>query len=150
MAAYFKASAYGQLNRSSIDSYYNLYVNKPDLKVAYEASATSEHARHAPSKESYTLSIPMQVGAVMRRRWQILKGDWATQAVQVGFVFRRICFLGIFVMNEYRSQIFQAIFTGTVFLQLANDTTAYFSRGSLLFLYGHLMNPNCKRTEYCL
>lgn len=94
MAAYFRTSAYGQLNQSLIDSYYNHYVNKPDLKVAYDASATSEHARHAPSKQSYTLSIPMQVGAVMRRRWHILKGDWATQAVQVGYVFYRIMFPG--------------------------------------------------------
>ncbi|KAF8557467.1 pleiotropic drug resistance ABC transporter [Imleria badia] len=115
MASYFRTSAHGQLNRSSIDSYYNLYVNKPDLKTAYDASATSEHARHAPSSQSYTLSIPMQVHAVMRRRWQILKGDWATQAVQVG------------------SQIFQAIFTGTVFLHLAINTSEYYSRGSLLY-----------------
>jgi ATP-binding cassette subfamily G (WHITE) protein 2 (SNQ2) len=73
-----------------MDSYYNLYVNKPDLKRAYDASATGEHARHAPSTQSYTLSIPMQVHMVIRRRWRILKGDWATQAVQVGCVFHRI------------------------------------------------------------
>ena len=89
MAAYFRTSAYGQLNRSSIDSYYNLYVNKADLKRAYDASATGERARHAPNNQSYTLSIPMQVRAVMRRRWQILKGDWTTQAVQLGSVFHR-------------------------------------------------------------
>ena len=90
MAAYFRASAYGQLNRSSMDSYYNLYVNKPDLKRAYDASATGEHARHAPSTQSYTLSIPMQVRTVIHRRWKIVKGDWATQVVQMGSVFRRI------------------------------------------------------------
>jgi ATP-binding cassette subfamily G (WHITE) protein 2 (SNQ2) len=90
MAAYFRTSAYSQLNRSSMDSYYSLYVNKADLKQAYDASATGEHARHAPSTQSYTLSIPMQVDAVMRRRWQILKGDWVTQVVQVGCVFHRI------------------------------------------------------------
>ena len=98
MTAYFRTSAYGQLNRSSIDSYYNLYVNKPDLKRAYDASATGEHARHAPNTQSYTLSIPMQVRTVIRRRWRILKGDWVTQAVQMGFVFHRIhsvCLLDI-------------------------------------------------------
>lgn len=86
MASYFKASTYGQLNRSSINSYHNLYVNKPDLKIAYETNATSEHERHAPHSQSYTLSIPLQVQAVMHRRWQILKGDRVTQAVQIGFV----------------------------------------------------------------
>ena len=73
-----------------MDSYYNLYVNKPDLKRAYDASATGEHARHAPNTQSYTLSIPMQVRTVIRRRWKIVKGDWVTQAVQVGSVFHRI------------------------------------------------------------
>ena len=89
-AAHFRASAYGQLNRSSMDSYTNNYVNKPELKSAYDASATREHAQHALNTQSYTLSIPMQVRAVMGRRWQILKGDWATQAVQWGSVFHRI------------------------------------------------------------
>lgn len=73
-----------------MNSYYNLHVNRPDLKSAYDASATSEHAQHAPGSQSYALSIPMQVRVVMRRRWKILKGDWATQAVQVGCVFHRI------------------------------------------------------------
>ena len=86
MASYFKASSRGQLNRASIDSYHKLYVSQPELKIAYETGATSEHARHASSSQSYALSIPMQVQAVMRRRWQILKGDQVAQAVQVGFV----------------------------------------------------------------
>ena len=54
--------------------------------MAYDASATGEHVRHIPSVQSYTLSIPMQIRVVMHR----LKGDWATQAVQVGSVFHRI------------------------------------------------------------
>lgn len=90
MASYFKSSTYGQLNRSSIDSYHKLYVNKPDLKAVYDRSATSEHARHALNSQPYILSIPMQVRAVMRRRLEILKGDWVTQAVQAGFVIHHI------------------------------------------------------------
>ncbi|KAF8557465.1 pleiotropic drug resistance ABC transporter [Imleria badia] len=133
MTSYFRTSAHCELNRTLIDSYHNLYVNKPDLKMAYDASATSKHSRHAASSQSYALSIPMQVHAVMRRRWQILKGDWATQAVQVGSVFHRPMFLSDrFDTSNYRSQIFQAIFTGTVFLQLASNTSAYYSRDGLL------------------
>ncbi|KAI9569369.1 ABC-2 type transporter-domain-containing protein [Boletus coccyginus] len=115
MAGYFRTSAYGQLNHSSTDSYYALYVDKPELKRTYDASASSERARHAPNGQSYILSVPMQVRAVMRRRWRILKGSWATQAVQVG------------------SQSLQAVFAGTVFFQLANNTSAYFSRASLIY-----------------
>ncbi|KAG9313753.1 P-loop containing nucleoside triphosphate hydrolase protein [Chiua virens] len=115
MAAYFRESNFGQLNRWSIYSYYHLYVNKPDLKNAYEMSVTSERAQHAQKSQSYSLSIPMQVRAVMRRRGQVLKGERATQVVQA-------C-----------GQIFQAIIVGTVFLQIANNTSTYFSRGSVLF-----------------
>ncbi|KAG9313752.1 P-loop containing nucleoside triphosphate hydrolase protein [Chiua virens] len=115
MAAYFWESKFGNLNRSSIDSYHNIYVNKPDLRVAYEASVASEHAQHASNGQSYTLSVPMQVRAVMRRRWQILKGDWATQAVQLGAL------------------MVQAVLIGTVFLRITEDTGAYFSRGSVMF-----------------
>ena len=60
--------------------------------MAYDASATREHAQNAPNMQSYTLSIPAQVRAVMGRRWRILKGDWSTQAVQVGSVFHHIDF----------------------------------------------------------
>lgn len=95
MAAFFKASRLGQLNRSSADSYRDLYVNKPELKKAYRLSAVGEHARHAPKSHAYTISVPMQVRAVMRRRWQILKGDWATQAVQLGWV-------NVFPQGHYR------------------------------------------------
>ena len=86
MVAYFSESTYGQLNRTSTDSYYNLYVNKPELKNAYDTSAASEHAQHAPSDQPYTLSIPMQIRAVMRRRWRIVKGDRTTQFIQLGWV----------------------------------------------------------------
>ncbi|KAF9228275.1 pleiotropic drug resistance ABC transporter [Gyrodon lividus] len=115
MAAYFKKSHLGQLNSSSMDSYLGRYVNKAKLKNTYDASAVSEHSRHAPKNHAYTISVPMQLRAVVRRRWQILKGDWLTQAVQVG------------------AQIFQAIIMGTVFLQVPDTTSAYFSRGGVLF-----------------
>ncbi|KAH7929251.1 hypothetical protein BV22DRAFT_1192162 [Leucogyrophana mollusca] len=115
MAAYFKSSRLGSINRQSIDDYRALYVNKPDRKVAYKLSAAGEHARHAPAGSAYTISVPMQVRAVMRRRVQIIKGDMTAQAVQLG------------------AQIFQAIIMGTVFLKLPDATSAYFSRGGILF-----------------
>ena len=43
--------------------------------------------------------------------------------------------------------MFQAIFIGTVFLQLATNTSAYFSRGSLLFLYGYSVKLRWKCIE---
>ncbi|KAF8556427.1 hypothetical protein OG21DRAFT_1521099 [Imleria badia] len=99
---------YGQRNRTSIDSYYNLYVDKPDLKVAYDASAMSEHAGHA------------------RRR----RGDAPPMANTEGRLGDAGCASGIF----------QGIFIGSVFLQLARNTSAYYSRDALFFLYGYLVN----------
>ncbi|KAF9242313.1 ABC-2 type transporter-domain-containing protein [Melanogaster broomeanus] len=115
MAAYFKVSRLGQLNRSSVDSYLSLYGNKPELKNAYDLSAVSEHARHAPKSHPYTISVPMQVRAVMRRKWQILMGEWVTHATRIGV------------------QLFQAVIIGSVFLRLPVSTSAYFSRGGVLF-----------------
>ncbi|KAF9242291.1 ABC-2 type transporter-domain-containing protein [Melanogaster broomeanus] len=115
MAAYFKTSRLGQLNRLSRDSYLSLYANKPELKNAYDLSAVSEHARHAPKSRPYTISVPMQVCAVMRRKWQIVKGDWVTYAIQIW------------------AQVFQGIIMGSVFFRLPDDTSAYYSRSSALF-----------------
>ncbi|KAG1743692.1 ABC-2 type transporter-domain-containing protein [Suillus paluster] len=115
MAAHFKASRLGHLNRQAIDEYRALHVGKPDRKDAYRLSAIKEHSRHAPKSSSYTISIPMQVKAVMVRRVQIIKGDLASQVVQLG------------------AQFFQGIIMGTVFLKLPDATSGFFSRGGVLF-----------------
>ncbi|KAI6145202.1 ABC-2 type transporter-domain-containing protein [Pisolithus tinctorius] len=115
MAAYFKSSEFGERNRSDMESYYATYVNKPELREAYAVNARAEHARHAPDDKPYVISIPMQVRAVMRRRWQILKGDWLTQVVNLG------------------GQIFQGLIMGTVYLRVSDSTSAFFSRGGVMF-----------------
>ncbi|KAG2033358.1 pleiotropic drug resistance ABC transporter [Suillus americanus] len=115
MAAHFRASQLGHLNRQAIDEYRELHVGKPDRKAAYRLSAVMEHSHHAPKSNSYTISIPMQVRAVMVRRMQIIKGDLSVQVVQ-------LC-----------AQIFQAIIMGAIFLQLPDATSGFFSRGSILF-----------------
>ncbi|KAG1888173.1 ABC-2 type transporter-domain-containing protein [Suillus subluteus] len=115
MAAHFRASQLGHLNRQAIDEYRALHVGKPDRKAAYRLSAVMEHSDHAPKNNSYTISIPMQVRAVMVRRMQIIKGDLSAQVVQ-------LC-----------AQIFQAIIMGAVFLQLPDATSGFFSRGGVLF-----------------
>lgn len=115
MAAHFRASQLGHLNRQAIDEYRALHVDQPDRKAAYRLSAVMEHSHHAPKNNSYIISIPMQVRAVMVRRMQIIKGDLSAQVVQ-------LC-----------AQIFQAIIMGAVFLQLPDATSGFFSRGGVLF-----------------
>ncbi|KAG1855629.1 ABC-2 type transporter-domain-containing protein [Suillus subalutaceus] len=115
MASHFRVSQLGRLNRQAIDEYRALHVGKPDRKAAYRLSAVTEHSHHAPKNNSYTISIPMQVRAVMVRRMQIIKGDLSAQVVQM-------CV-----------QIFQAIIMGAIFFQLPDATSGFFSRGSVLF-----------------
>jgi ATP-binding cassette subfamily G (WHITE) protein 2 (SNQ2) len=115
MATHFRSSHLGHLNRQAIDEYRALHVGKPDRKAAYRLSAVMEHSHHAPKNNSYTISIPMQVRAVIVRRMQIIKGDLSAQVIQ-------LC-----------AQIFQAIIMGAVFLQLPDETSGFFSRGGVLF-----------------
>ncbi|OAX36454.1 pleiotropic drug resistance ABC transporter [Rhizopogon vinicolor AM-OR11-026] len=115
MAAHFHASQLGNLNRQAIEEYRSLHVGNPDRKASYRQSALMEHSRHAPKSNSYTISIPMQIRAVMVRRVQIIRGDITAQVVQL------------------LAQIFQGIIMGTVFLKLPDATSGYFSRGGILF-----------------
>ncbi|KAG2073835.1 hypothetical protein BDR04DRAFT_1093970 [Suillus decipiens] len=115
MAAAFLASSLGQANRDSIENYRLHNVGKPERVDAYMQSVVMEHAATAPKSNSYTISIPMQMRAVMVRRLHIIKGSWSTVAVNLAV------------------QIFQAIIMGTVFLKLPDATSGFFSRGGVLF-----------------
>lgn len=97
LAAHFKASQLGYLNRQAIDDYRALHVGKPDRQAAYRLSAVMEHAHHAPKNNSYTISVPMQVRAVMVRRMQIIKGDLSAQVVQLWCVLIRYSSYGILI-----------------------------------------------------
>ena len=84
---------------------------------SYIESAHAERGKHARPESPYNITILSQIREVMVRRVQILQGDWLTQVITVF------------------SYIFQAIIMGTLFLDFPNATSAYFSRGGVLFLY---------------
>jgi ATP-binding cassette subfamily G (WHITE) protein 2 (SNQ2) len=79
---YYQKSAIKQQNRDGMAAYRKEFVGQPDRVSAYRQSAWAEHAKHTRTTSSYTISIPMQVRAVMARRVQILKGSWGTQVIQ--------------------------------------------------------------------
>ena len=89
---------------------------KESKRRAYIESAHFEHGKHARPESPYTISIVNQIREVMIRRVQILKGGWGTQAIATV------------------SFIFQAIIFGTLFLDVPDATSSYFSRGGVLFL----------------
>lgn len=84
---------------------------------AYIESAHAEHEKHARPESPYTITVASQIREVMIRRVQILQGDWMAQVITIF------------------SYVFQAIIMGTLFLDVPNATSAYFSRGGVLFLY---------------
>ncbi|CAE6441888.1 unnamed protein product [Rhizoctonia solani] len=122
--AYWNKSPEGQVNQADAMR----YLQAPDDDVApkmqlYKESARAERAKTAHPKSSYTVSLAMQVRGIMLRRLQILRGDMAAQIV-MNVVF-----------------MLQAVIMGSVFLKMPAATSAYFSRGGVLFfsvLFGAL------------
>jgi ATP-binding cassette subfamily G (WHITE) protein 2 (SNQ2) len=74
-----------------------------------------DKAKHTRTSSIYTISITMQVRQAIRRRYQIAVGDPSTLIVTAAV------------------SIFQALIIGSVFVQLPANTSAYFSRGGVLF-----------------
>ncbi|KAG1745100.1 ABC-2 type transporter-domain-containing protein [Suillus paluster] len=111
-ASRFMASDLGGQNQKAMEQYHEHYVGNDERKQAYMSSVTSERASRSTV---YMTSIPQQVKVVMKRGLQVILGNKFELCVQLA------------------AQVFQAIIIGTVFLNAPNDTSAYFSRGSVLF-----------------
>ena len=82
-ANYFQKSALAQVNRDDMDSYRREFVGQPNRASGYIESVKAEHAQHTRQKSAYTISIPMQVRAVMVRRVQIIYGNMTAQILQL-------------------------------------------------------------------
>lgn len=74
-AAHFDAHQLGAQNRTDIASYRQEFVGKPARQSAYMESARAERGKRARRASPYTISIPMQVAAVVVRRVQVLKSN---------------------------------------------------------------------------
>lgn len=106
----------GDLDAGYDDKDESAMTNMANKVESYSRSARAERAKGARKESPYTISVPMQVRAVMVRRVKILRGDWLAQVIQLA------------------AYVFQAIIMGTVFLKVQDSTAAYFSRGGVLFL----------------
>ncbi|PPQ86500.1 hypothetical protein CVT25_008244 [Psilocybe cyanescens] len=114
-AEYFLKSSHGQANKIEIREYLDNHVGKAEKKDAYMQSAYAEFAKRSHKSSPYLLSIPQQVAIVMRRRVQIIKGNPLATGLNL-FSF-----------------VFQGVIIGSVYLNSAEATSAYFSRGGVLF-----------------
>ncbi|PPQ81326.1 hypothetical protein CVT25_015082 [Psilocybe cyanescens] len=114
-AEYFLKSSQGQANKTEIREYLDNQVGKAEKKDAYMQSAYAEFAKRSHKSSPYLLNITQQVIMVMRRRVQIIMGNPLATGLNL-FSF-----------------VFQGIIVGSVYLNSADATSAYFSRGGVLF-----------------
>ncbi|KAF8955831.1 pleiotropic drug resistance ABC transporter [Flammula alnicola] len=129
-AAAFLASETGKQNRAEVDAYREAFGlagagGNPEKRDAYVRSALAEHSKLARKGEPYLLSIPRQVRAVVRRRYQIFLSTLLVTGINL-FVFT-----------------FEAIVVGTVFLNSPSTTAGFFPRSGVLYfalLFSALMS----------
>ncbi|KIJ59863.1 hypothetical protein HYDPIDRAFT_99818, partial [Hydnomerulius pinastri MD-312] len=115
MAAYFRTSHLGKLNRDFVQEYISKNVNNSEHKASYQHSVAQERSKHALGGRGHTISIAMQLMALLQRRIQILRGDSTAQLAQIV------------------TRLFQSFILGTVFMKLPVTTAGLFPRGGILF-----------------
>ena len=123
MASAFADSPAGKANAAEVESYMAEMRGKMDEATVqdYVGDARSERARHVPKHSAYLLSWPMQVRLAIKRRALILWGDLQVLMLVVGLA------------------MFQAFMFGSAYYDLGKVTSAFFSRGGIMF-FGALYN----------
>lgn len=99
-ADHFIKSPLGQANRDDVAAYAEEFVGKEGRAATYIESVQAERAQHTRSKSPYTISIPMQVRAVMGRRARILWGGMAAQVIQAASVLR-FCWVSLWLTLRF-------------------------------------------------
>ncbi|KAJ7476163.1 pleiotropic drug resistance ABC transporter [Mycena latifolia] len=116
LAEHFLASPMMEKNLEDIDAYNEECVPGHKERVQqYKRSAQAEHAKGTRRASPYTTSLPMQARAVMLRRVQIIMGAKTTTVIN----------LATFVL--------QGVIVGSVFVNSPEATSAFFSRGGVMF-----------------
>ncbi|KAF7336855.1 Brefeldin A resistance protein [Mycena venus] len=116
LAERFLASPLMAKNTEDINSYkLECAPGSTERVQKYKLSAEAEHAKGTRRASPYTESIPMQARAVMLRRVQIIMGSMIPTVINI------VTF------------ILQGIITGSVFVNSPEATSAFFSRGGVMF-----------------
>lgn len=99
---------------AEMDAYDNSHDSEVKLKE-YRESTAQEKAKGVGQKTPYNITYQMQLKACATRSYQRMLGDPA--------------FLGANIFGS----IFQALIVGSVFYNISEDTSGFFSRGGVLF-----------------
>ncbi|KAK1219766.1 ATP-binding cassette transporter snq2 [Marasmius sp. AFHP31] len=115
-ARYFRRSGRYARNKEEIVGYKKVFVGREDVAVRYREIVDAERGGIARGGSSpYLASGWTQARAVVRRRIQMLKGDWLAAA-----------------LNSFSFVVIAAI-AGSLYYKIPDTTDAFFSRGGVLF-----------------
>ena len=112
---YWKASDAYKLTLAEIEAYETEYPVGGEALGEFQRSRQEEQARHLPKSSPYTISFPMQLRICVKRSYQRILGDMA------------------FIIASFIASIFQSLIMGSLFYDISNDTSGFFSRGGVLF-----------------
>ncbi|KAL7268765.1 Multidrug resistance protein [Rhizina undulata] len=98
-----------------IDAYNQEYPLGGQQVEIFKQSRSAQQAKRMSVKSPYTISVPMQVNLCIRRGFQRLRGDLSNSLTTI---------FGNFMLS---------LILGSVFYNLPDDTSSFFSRGALLF-----------------
>ncbi|KAJ7018816.1 pleiotropic drug resistance ABC transporter [Mycena alexandri] len=116
LAEHFLRSPMMKANVEDINAYNEECETEHEERVEkYKRSAHAEHAKGTRRASPYTVSLFMQARAVMLRRVQIIMGAKIPTVITLS------------------TFIIQGVIIGSVFLKLPQATSAYFSRGGVMF-----------------
>ena len=112
--AWKKSEAYRQL-QAEISEYDDKYPKGGEAFSKFVESRKAMQSKNTRTKSPYTMSVVEQVDLCVRRGFQRLKGDASLSTSAL---------IGNFIM---------ALIIGSVFYQMPEDTSSFYSRGALLF-----------------
>ncbi|WFD00123.1 hypothetical protein MYAM1_002869 [Malassezia yamatoensis] len=132
-AAAFRASSIGRANEEEVSAYLaSMQAGSAQAKKQYVTDVRAQRTKRARQQSRYMLSWPQQIRLAIKRRAQIAWGDRMTA----------------FIMSA--ASLFQALIIGSVFFQMAKNTSGLFSRSGVIFfalLYNSFSAmaevPNC-------
>ncbi|WFC95973.1 hypothetical protein MBRA1_002629 [Malassezia brasiliensis] len=116
-AAAFRSSELGRANQAEVDAYIAEMEAKHSREFSHEYISTVRGKRtpHTRKNSRYMLSWPQQIRLAIKRRAQIAWGDMNTTLITSA------------------ASLFQALIIGSVYYQMAQNTSALFSRSGVIF-----------------
>jgi len=133
-AQFFLESPDARANRNDMESYRQQFVENQERAEAFKASAQAERSPRMRKGSPYTISLVMQTRAVLLRRVQILEGGWLLVGLNLSLVSVWLNSCTLTHDHAHRLFIIFGIIMGTIYYQSPEATSAFYSRGGILFL----------------